>query len=189
MRRLSSRPKACSPRRAPARISPSSRRNIRAMPLRAEGGDLGFVQQKDFPGPLGDTLFAMKVGDIAGAREVAVRLSHPQARGDSGGRGQAIRRGARRARFAVSPGARRGPVRRTPGTDVGALEKGEHRHRQASPKISGSRAVRSPNSCAAAAPSHSVRASTCSRRCSATPRSTRARSAARSRSATIAWYW
>ena len=31
----------------------------------AEGGDLGFVQQKDFPGPLGDTLFAMKVGEVS----------------------------------------------------------------------------------------------------------------------------
>jgi peptidyl-prolyl cis-trans isomerase D len=32
----------------------------------ADGGELGFVQQKDFPGPFGDTLFAMKVGEIAG---------------------------------------------------------------------------------------------------------------------------
>jgi peptidyl-prolyl cis-trans isomerase D len=32
----------------------------------AEGGELGFVQKKDFPGPFGDALFAMKVGDIAG---------------------------------------------------------------------------------------------------------------------------
>ncbi|HEU4591407.1 MAG TPA: peptidyl-prolyl cis-trans isomerase [Steroidobacteraceae bacterium] len=32
----------------------------------ADGGELGFVQKKDFPGPFGDTLFAMKVGDIAG---------------------------------------------------------------------------------------------------------------------------
>jgi peptidyl-prolyl cis-trans isomerase D len=31
----------------------------------AEGGDLGFVQKKDFPGPLGDTLFAMKIGDVS----------------------------------------------------------------------------------------------------------------------------
>jgi peptidyl-prolyl cis-trans isomerase D len=31
----------------------------------AEGGDLGFVQKKDFPGPLGDTLFAMNVGDVS----------------------------------------------------------------------------------------------------------------------------
>lgn len=30
------------------------------------GGELGFVQHKDFPGPFGDTLFGMKVGDIAG---------------------------------------------------------------------------------------------------------------------------
>jgi peptidyl-prolyl cis-trans isomerase D len=30
-----------------------------------EGGDLGFVQKRDFPGPLGDTLFAMKVGDVS----------------------------------------------------------------------------------------------------------------------------
>ena len=30
-----------------------------------EGGDLGFVQKKDFPGPLGDTLFAMNVGDVS----------------------------------------------------------------------------------------------------------------------------
>jgi peptidyl-prolyl cis-trans isomerase D len=32
----------------------------------ADGGELGFVQRKDFPGPFGDTLFGMKVGDIAG---------------------------------------------------------------------------------------------------------------------------
>jgi peptidyl-prolyl cis-trans isomerase D len=32
----------------------------------ADGGELGFIQQKDFPGPFGDTLFGMKVGDIAG---------------------------------------------------------------------------------------------------------------------------
>ena len=32
----------------------------------ADGGELGFVQHKDFPGPFGDTLFAMKVGDIEG---------------------------------------------------------------------------------------------------------------------------
>jgi peptidyl-prolyl cis-trans isomerase D len=32
----------------------------------ADGGELGFVQRADFPGPFGDTLFAMKVGDIAG---------------------------------------------------------------------------------------------------------------------------
>jgi peptidyl-prolyl cis-trans isomerase D len=32
----------------------------------ADGGELGFIQQKDFPGPFGDTLFGMKLGDIAG---------------------------------------------------------------------------------------------------------------------------
>ena len=32
----------------------------------AEGGELGFIQRADFPGPFGDTLFGMKVGDIAG---------------------------------------------------------------------------------------------------------------------------
>jgi len=32
----------------------------------ADGGELGFIQQKDFPGPFGDALFGMKVGDIAG---------------------------------------------------------------------------------------------------------------------------
>jgi peptidyl-prolyl cis-trans isomerase D len=32
----------------------------------ADGGELGFVEKKDFPGPFGDALFAMKVGDIAG---------------------------------------------------------------------------------------------------------------------------
>lgn len=32
----------------------------------SDGGELGFVQKKDFPGPFGDALFAMKVGDIAG---------------------------------------------------------------------------------------------------------------------------
>jgi peptidyl-prolyl cis-trans isomerase D len=32
----------------------------------SDGGELGFVQKKDFPGPFGDTLFGMKVGDIAG---------------------------------------------------------------------------------------------------------------------------
>ena len=30
-----------------------------------EGGDLGFVQKRDFPGPLGDTLFSMNVGDVS----------------------------------------------------------------------------------------------------------------------------
>jgi peptidyl-prolyl cis-trans isomerase D len=35
-------------------------------PTAAEGGELGFVGRKDFAGPIGDTLFAMKVGDIAG---------------------------------------------------------------------------------------------------------------------------
>ena len=32
----------------------------------ADGGELGFVAKSAFPGPLGDTLFGMKVGDIAG---------------------------------------------------------------------------------------------------------------------------
>jgi len=31
----------------------------------SEGGDLGFVQKKDFPGPLGDTLFTMNIGDVS----------------------------------------------------------------------------------------------------------------------------
>ncbi|MEJ0084687.1 MAG: peptidyl-prolyl cis-trans isomerase [Pseudomonadota bacterium] len=31
-----------------------------------DGGELGFVEQKQFPGPFGDTLFSMKVGEIAG---------------------------------------------------------------------------------------------------------------------------
>ena len=78
----------------------------------AEGGELGFVQKKDFPGPFGDTLFAMNVGDIAGAGQIAVRLPPHQARGDPGGRSQTVRVGARRARFAVSPGALRELVRR-----------------------------------------------------------------------------
>jgi peptidyl-prolyl cis-trans isomerase D len=30
-----------------------------------DGGDLGFVQKQDFPGPLGDTLFSMNVGDVS----------------------------------------------------------------------------------------------------------------------------
>ncbi|HEY6123384.1 MAG TPA: SurA N-terminal domain-containing protein, partial [Steroidobacteraceae bacterium] len=30
-----------------------------------DGGDLGFVQKQDFPSPLGDTLFAMNVGDVS----------------------------------------------------------------------------------------------------------------------------
>jgi peptidyl-prolyl cis-trans isomerase D len=30
-----------------------------------QGGDLGFVLKKDFPGPIGDTLFSMKVGDVS----------------------------------------------------------------------------------------------------------------------------
>jgi peptidyl-prolyl cis-trans isomerase D len=30
-----------------------------------QGGDLGFVQQRDFAGPLGDTLFALKVGEVS----------------------------------------------------------------------------------------------------------------------------
>jgi peptidyl-prolyl cis-trans isomerase D len=32
----------------------------------SDGGELGFVQKKDFPGPFGDALFSMKVGDITG---------------------------------------------------------------------------------------------------------------------------
>jgi len=32
----------------------------------AEGGDIGFVQRADFAGPVGDTLFSMKVGDVTG---------------------------------------------------------------------------------------------------------------------------
>lgn len=31
-----------------------------------DGGEIGFVEKKDFEGPIGDTLFSMKVGDIAG---------------------------------------------------------------------------------------------------------------------------
>jgi peptidyl-prolyl cis-trans isomerase D len=31
-----------------------------------DGGEIGFVEKKDFAGPIGDTLFAMKVGDVAG---------------------------------------------------------------------------------------------------------------------------
>ena len=32
---------------------------------KAQGGDLGFVVKKDFQGPIGDTLFSMKVGDVS----------------------------------------------------------------------------------------------------------------------------
>jgi peptidyl-prolyl cis-trans isomerase D len=31
----------------------------------AQGGDLGFVLKRDFPGAIGDTLFSMKVGDVS----------------------------------------------------------------------------------------------------------------------------
>jgi peptidyl-prolyl cis-trans isomerase D len=31
-----------------------------------DGGELGFVEQKQFPGPFGDTLFSMKIGEVAG---------------------------------------------------------------------------------------------------------------------------
>jgi peptidyl-prolyl cis-trans isomerase D len=31
----------------------------------SQGGDLGFVQKSDFPGPLGDTLFDLKVGEVS----------------------------------------------------------------------------------------------------------------------------
>ncbi|HEV7606121.1 MAG TPA: SurA N-terminal domain-containing protein [Steroidobacteraceae bacterium] len=31
----------------------------------AQGGDLGFVLKRDFQGPIGDTLFSMKVGDVS----------------------------------------------------------------------------------------------------------------------------
>jgi peptidyl-prolyl cis-trans isomerase D len=31
-----------------------------------DGGEIGFVEKKDFEGPIGDTLFSMKVGDVAG---------------------------------------------------------------------------------------------------------------------------
>jgi peptidyl-prolyl cis-trans isomerase D len=34
-------------------------------PTANQGGDLGFVQKRDFPGPIGDTLFSMKVGDVS----------------------------------------------------------------------------------------------------------------------------
>jgi peptidyl-prolyl cis-trans isomerase D len=34
-------------------------------PTANQGGDLGFVQKKDFAGPIGDTLFSMKVGDVS----------------------------------------------------------------------------------------------------------------------------
>ena len=37
----------------------------------ADGGELGFIQKKDFPGPFGDALFAMKVGEIAGPDHAA----------------------------------------------------------------------------------------------------------------------
>jgi len=32
----------------------------------ASGGELGFAQHADIPGPVGDTIFGMKVGDVAG---------------------------------------------------------------------------------------------------------------------------
>ena len=31
-----------------------------------DGGEIGFVEKKDFAGPIGETLFSMKVGDVAG---------------------------------------------------------------------------------------------------------------------------
>jgi peptidyl-prolyl cis-trans isomerase D len=31
----------------------------------AQGGELGFVQKADFPGPIGDTLFSMKAGEVS----------------------------------------------------------------------------------------------------------------------------
>jgi peptidyl-prolyl cis-trans isomerase D len=36
-----------------------------ADPTANQGGDLGFVQKQDFPGPIGDTLFSMNVGDVS----------------------------------------------------------------------------------------------------------------------------
>ena len=62
--------------------------------------------------------------------EVAVRLSPHQARGNSGGRGQAVRDSARRARFAIPAGPVGRAVRRAPGTDRGAAREGRERSRQ-----------------------------------------------------------
>ena len=152
-----------------------------------EGGELGFVEKKDFAGPIGDTLFAMKVGDVVGAGEVAVRLSHPQARGDPG------RRSASPSRT-CAPNSIRSTASDRAAELFGERQEADRRSasRRARPistssrRASVSRAARSRNSCAAAAPSRSARASICSRPCSATRRSTRARSAARWRSAKTA---
>ena len=93
----------------------------------------------------------MKVGDVAGPVKSQfgyhiLKLEEIQA-----GRSEAIRRGARRARFAVPPGSRRGAVRRAPGTDRRRAREGRRRTSTSSRRISASRAVRLPNSCAAAA--------------------------------------
>jgi peptidyl-prolyl cis-trans isomerase D len=154
----------------------------------SQGGDLGFVQQSDFPGPLGDTLFALQVGEVSAPvksqfgyhilklEEIQAGEAKPfaavRAELDSQYRQSTLRTSSANARNSCRRELKRAAPTSMP-----------------SPKNLGLRAVRLPNSCAAVALSRSVRASTCSRPCSATPRSIRARSAARSRSATIAWCW
>ena len=80
----SARRRTCSPRPAsPARISPRSPRSTPPTPARsAQGGDLGWAERGNLVDPFEDALFAMKVGEIARAREDRVRLSHHSARGD-----------------------------------------------------------------------------------------------------------
>ena len=108
------------------RISPNSRRNIPA--TRPRPGRRLKLVQKDFPGPLGDTLFAMNIGDLR-ARQVAVRLSHPQARRQAG-----EAKPFADVRAELVPSIARpvgGPVRGTPGRIGAASRQGHHGHRQA----------------------------------------------------------
>ena len=135
----------------------------------AEGGELGFIQKKDFPGPFGDALFAMNVGDIAGPVKSQfgyhlIKLEEIQAGEAKSFESVRVELDAqyREERPARCSASRQDEI------DRGAGE-GRQRPRQGCAASWDSRAARSPNSRAAVAPSRSARAPICSRWCSATP--------------------
>ena len=138
------------------------------------------MQKKDFAGPIGDTLFAMKVGDVSAPVKSQfgyhiLKLEEIQA-GEA--KPFADVRAELDSQYRQDRAAELFGERQE--ADFASASRRARPTSTSSRRISVSRAARCRNSCAAVARSRSARASTCSRRCSATRRSTRARSAARS---------
>ena len=157
-------------------------------PTKEQGGDLGFVTKAQFEGPIGDALFAMNVGDVSAPVKSQygyhiLKLEEIQPTEE---------RPFAEVRAELDSQYRQ---TRPSNSSVSARTRSRRSSRKASPtstrwrRISASRVAPFRSSCAAAAASRWVRTPNFRPRCSATPRSTRARSAAPWRWVRTGWCW